>query len=88
MCLGVPGEIISTSSCDDPILRTARVSFDGVLRDVSLAGIPEASVGDFVIVHAGFALTILDRAQAEEVIGYLREIGAAMPPGTSGRATP
>ncbi len=88
MCLGVPGEIISTSSCDDPILRTARVSFDGVLREVSLAGIPEASVGDFVIVHAGFALTLLDRAQAEEVIGYLREMGAVMPAGAPRSGTP
>lgn len=88
MCLGVPGEIISTSSCDDPILRTARVSFDGVVREVSLAGIPEASVGDFVIVHAGFALTLLDRAQAEEVIGYLRQIGATMPSGAPADATP
>jgi hydrogenase expression/formation protein HypC len=88
MCLGVPGEIISASSCDDPILRTARVSFDGVVREVSLAGIPEASVGDFVIVHAGFALTLLDRAQAEEVIGYLRQIGAVMPSGAPTDATP
>jgi hydrogenase expression/formation protein HypC len=88
MCLGVPGEIISTSSFEDPILRTARVSFDGVVREVSLAGIPEASVGDFVIVHAGFALTLLDRAQAEEVIGYLRQMGEGMPAGAPGSATP
>jgi hydrogenase expression/formation protein HypC len=74
MCLGVPGEIVEISG-GDQIFRTARVSFDGVIRVVSLAGIPEASVGDFVIVHAGFALNRLDSAEAarvKELIDALR----------------
>lgn len=73
MCLGIPGEIIETSG-DDPFFRSARVSFNGVVREVSLAGVPDAKVGEFVIVHAGFALNRLDRVQAEELLGYLERI--------------
>ena len=73
MCLGVPGEILEISG-DEPFTRRALVSFAGVERDICLAGVPDAQVGEFVIVHAGFALNRVNREEAEEVFGYLRRI--------------
>jgi len=73
MCLGVPGEILEISG-DEPFTRRARVSFAGVEIDICLAGVPDAQVGEFVIVHAGFALNRVNREEAEEVFGYLRRI--------------
>lgn len=70
MCLGVPGEILSTSG-DEPLMRSARVGFDGVVREVSLAALPDAAVGDFVIVHSGFALSRLDKVEAGELLELL-----------------
>lgn len=74
MCLAVPGEIVSIEG-SDPISRTARVSFGGTLREVNLACVPEASVGDFVLVHVGLAISVVDRKEAEEVLEMLRRLG-------------
>lgn len=72
MCLAVPGKIISISDRDnDPLLRTGRVSFGGIVKEVSLAYVPEATVGQYVIVHVGFALSILDEEAAAETLYYL-----------------
>jgi hydrogenase expression/formation protein HypC len=73
MCLAVPGKILSISD-DDPLMRNARVSFAGVVKDVSLAYVPDAEVGDYVIVHVGFAISKLNEEEAEEVFDYLRQI--------------
>jgi hydrogenase expression/formation protein HypC len=67
MCLGVPGEVIEITEGD---LRTGRVAFGGVVRQVCLAYVPEARVGDFVIVHAGFAISRLDRDAAARALSY------------------
>jgi hydrogenase expression/formation protein HypC len=75
MCLAVPGKIISISENDDPILRTGRVSFGGIVKEVNLAYVPEAQVGDYVIVHVGFAISKLDEAEAQKVFEYLKEMG-------------
>jgi len=64
---------------DDPIMRTARVDFGGVIKEINLAYTPEARVGDYVLVHVGFALTVLDAARAEETLRLLREAGAEDP---------
>jgi hydrogenase expression/formation protein HypC len=74
MCLAIPGQILSTAG-DDPLLRMGRVSFGGIVKEVSLAYTPEANIGDYVIVHVGFALSTLDEAEAGRVFDYLREIG-------------
>ncbi len=60
MCLGVPGRIEEISESDDPLFITGKVNFGGVLREVILAGIKDAKIGDWVIVHAGFALSRLN----------------------------
>jgi hydrogenase expression/formation protein HypC len=73
MCLAVPGQIVSISG-DDPLLRAGKVSFGGVLKQVNLAYVPEAKVGDYVIVHVGFALSIVDEAEANSVFDYLKKM--------------
>lgn len=76
MCLAVPGKIKSIEN-SDPILRSGKVDFGGVSRDVNLCYVPEANVGDYVIVHVGFALSKLDEAEANEVFEYLRQMEEA-----------
>jgi hydrogenase expression/formation protein HypC len=75
MCLAIPGKITEITD-NDPIMRTGKVSFGGIIKDINLAYVPEAGVDDYVIVHAGFAISQLDEKEANEVFGYLREIGA------------
>ncbi|MEI6567880.1 MAG: HypC/HybG/HupF family hydrogenase formation chaperone [Verrucomicrobiota bacterium] len=74
MCLAVPGKITSVTG-EDPLYRMGRVDFGGIGREVSLAYVPEAQLGDYVIVHAGFALSRVDEAEAAKVFDYLRQIG-------------
>jgi hydrogenase expression/formation protein HypC len=64
MCLAIPAQIISLSADSDPFMRTGRVNFSGIYKDISLAYLPEAQAGDYVIVHAGLALSVLDEAEA------------------------
>ena len=73
MCLAIPGKILSIAG-DDPLLRTGRVSFGGLVKEVNLAYTPEAGVGDYVIVHVGFAISTVDEAEAHRVFDYLREM--------------
>ena len=74
MCLAIPGRIISVTG-DDPLSRTGKVDFGGVQKDVNLCCVPEANVGDYVIVHVGFALSRVDESEANKVFEYLREMG-------------
>jgi hydrogenase expression/formation protein HypC len=76
MCLAIPGQIVSIAG-DDPLTRSARVSFGGVLKDINLAYLPDALVGEYVIVHAGFALSRIDEAEARTVFEYLDAIDRA-----------
>jgi hydrogenase expression/formation protein HypC len=72
MCLAVPGKVLNVYG-DEPLQRMGRVSFGGIVKEVSLAYTPEASVGDYVIVHVGFAISRLDEAEAHRVFEYLRQ---------------
>lgn len=74
MCLAVPGRVLSCTGVE-PLDRTARVSFGGVVREVSLAFVPDAVVGDYVVVHVGFALSRLDEDEASRVLAHLKEMG-------------
>lgn len=74
MCLAVPGKVLEIQG-DDPLIRTARVSFAGVVKQVSLTCTPEASVGDYVLVHVGVAISIVDQKEAEETYAYLKQMG-------------
>ena len=73
MCLAIPGKIISISN-EDPLARTGRVSFGGIVKEVNLAFVPEATVGDYVVVHVGFAISKLDEAEAQQVFQYLEKM--------------
>ncbi|KAA0230848.1 HypC/HybG/HupF family hydrogenase formation chaperone [candidate division KSB1 bacterium] len=73
MCLAVPGKIMSING-DEPLLRTGKVNFGGILKEVNLAYTPEARVGDYVIVHVGFAINTLDEGEARRVFDYLKEM--------------
>ncbi|MEC4750333.1 HypC/HybG/HupF family hydrogenase formation chaperone [Methylomicrobium sp. Wu6] len=76
MCLAVPGCIINLSNASDPLARTGRIDFSGVIREISLAYVPEAKVGDYVIVHAGFALSVLDEEEAQASLQAFRVLDA------------
>jgi hydrogenase expression/formation protein HypC len=74
MCLSVPGKIESITG-DEPLAKRGKVNFGGIVKEVSLAYVPEAKVGEYVIVHVGFAISKVDEAEAQKVFGYLKEIG-------------
>jgi hydrogenase expression/formation protein HypC len=74
MCLAIPAKIISISENDNALQRMARVDFSGVIKDISLAYLPEAKVNDYVIVHAGLALSILDEDEARITLAAFAEL--------------
>ncbi|RKX33434.1 MAG: hydrogenase assembly protein HupF [Verrucomicrobia bacterium] len=78
MCLAVPGRIISINESDDPLDRTGVVDFEGVRRRVGLAWVPEARVGDYVIVHVGHAISRLDPEEAQRTLEAFRELSQAL----------
>jgi hydrogenase expression/formation protein HypC len=71
MCLGVPGKIVELIGGEPPM---GMVDFDGLRREVCLAYVPEAAVGDYVIVHVGFAISLVDEEEARRTLGVLRAI--------------
>jgi hydrogenase expression/formation protein HypC len=73
MCLAIPGKI-TTISGEDPLTRMGKIDFGGIQKEASLAYVPEAKVGDYVIVHVGFAISRLDEDEANKVFEYLREM--------------
>ena len=74
MCLGVPGKVIEIRE-DGTGMNMGRVSFGGITKEVCLAYTPEAEVGDYVVVHVGFAISRIDEEEARQVFEYLQEIG-------------
>lgn len=72
MCLAVPGEVISIDGED--LNRMGCISFSGVFKDVSLAYVPDVKIGDYVVVHVGFAISILDVQEAERTLHDMQEI--------------
>jgi hydrogenase expression/formation protein HypC len=74
MCLGVPGKIVEMY--EQGGLLMGKIDFGGVAREVCLAYVPEAKIGDYAVVHVGFALNLLDEAEAQETLALLKEIGA------------
>lgn len=73
MCLAVPGKILEFTR-DGGLLRAGRVSFGGIVKEVNLAYVPEAQVGNYVIVHVGFAIAVVDEAEASATLRYLDEM--------------
>ncbi|MGO8751388.1 MAG: HypC/HybG/HupF family hydrogenase formation chaperone [Thermoguttaceae bacterium] len=77
MCLGIPGKIVETYQQDD--LPMGKVEFGGIIKDACLAYTADAKVGDYVIVHVGFAISRVDEAEAQEIFSYLDQIGQCEP---------
>jgi hydrogenase expression/formation protein HypC len=75
MCLAVPGELLEIVN-EDPVRRAGRVNFGGVVKEVNLAFVPEAKPGDYLVVHVGFALSVLDEMEAAEVFACLAALAA------------
>jgi hydrogenase expression/formation protein HypC len=73
MCLAIPGKVTSINE-GDSVTRLGKVDFGGVVKEASLAFVPEAKVGDYVIVHAGFAISQLDEEEAARVFEYLNQM--------------
>jgi hydrogenase expression/formation protein HypC len=76
MCLAVPGRVVEIPD-NDTDLRWGWVDFSGLRRQVSLACVPDAGLGDFVLVHAGIALSVVDEAEARKVLAVIEEMGPA-----------
>jgi hydrogenase expression/formation protein HypC len=74
MCLAIPGRIESVHEDGDVLQRTGRVSFGGIIKEISLACTPEAGVGDYVLVHAGIAISAIDEEAAQETLRYFERI--------------
>jgi hydrogenase expression/formation protein HypC len=75
MCLAIPGQVLTIEG-NDELTRQGRVAFGGISKMINLAFAPEAVVGDYVLVHAGFAIAIIDAAEARETLDYLAEMEA------------
>ncbi len=75
MCLAIPGKIIKIDAQLDEVFRIAKVSFDGIIKDVNLAMVPEAKVGDYVLVHVGSAISIVDEEEAHRTMEILKQMG-------------
>ena len=73
MCLAVPGKVMSIKGVE-PFSRTGKVNFGGIMKEVSLAYTPDVKVGDYVIVHVGFAISKVDEAEAVKVFEYLQQM--------------
>jgi len=76
MCLAVPGKIISITG-DEPLMRSGKVDFGGIVKEINLAFVPEAGIGDYVLAHAGVAINTIDEQEAARVFEYLEQIEAA-----------
>lgn len=73
MCLAIPGKIVSIEG-ENPLEKKGKVSFGGVLKEVSLAYTPDAKIGNYVVVHVGFALNVIDEEEAQKTLTILNEI--------------
>ena len=84
MCLAVPGNVLSFEGVDS-VLRSGRVDFGGVIKQINLAYVPEAKIGDYVLVHVGFAISVVDEEEAHQVFEYLRQMGELAELGEEGQ---
>ncbi|MBO0343272.1 MAG: HypC/HybG/HupF family hydrogenase formation chaperone [Bacteroidota bacterium] len=75
MCLAIPGKLLEITSALDETFRMGKVSFGGVKKDVSLALVPEAKVDDYVMVHVGAAISVVDEEEAKKTFEVLSQLG-------------
>ena len=75
MCLSIPGKLLEITAELDETFRVGRVSFDGIIREVSLTLVPEAKAGDYVMVHVGAAISVVDEDEAKKTFELLQQLG-------------
>ena len=75
MCLSIPGKLIEITGQLDETFRTGKVSFDGVIKEISLTLVPEAKVNDYVMVHVGAAISVVDEIEAKKTFDILKQLG-------------
>ncbi|MCA6450567.1 MAG: HypC/HybG/HupF family hydrogenase formation chaperone [Chitinophagaceae bacterium] len=75
MCLAIPGKIIAITEELDTTFRKGKVSFGGILKEINLFMVPEAQIGDYVLVHVGVAINIVDEEEAQKTFNYLKQMG-------------
>ena len=83
MCLAIPGKVLEIQG-DDPLMRTGRVQFGGVVKEVNLAYTPEVAVDQYVLVHVGFAISVLDEEEAARTLRLVEELEDGPVPESSG----
>lgn len=74
MCLSIPGKLIEITAQLDETFRVGRVSFDGIIKEVSLTLVPEAEVGNYVMVHVGAAISMIDEEEAKKTFDLLKQL--------------
>jgi hydrogenase expression/formation protein HypC len=75
MCLSIPGKVIEITAELDEVFRVGKVSFDGLMKEVNLSMVPEAKIGDYVLVHVGAAIGIIDEEEAQKTFDLLKKMG-------------
>ncbi len=75
MCLSIPGKLIEITAALDDVFRIGKVDFEGIKKEVNLAMVPEAQVGDYVLVHVGAAISIVDEEEAKETFELIKRMG-------------
>jgi len=75
MCLSIPGKLIEITAQLDETFRVGRVSFDGIIKEVSLTLVPEAKIDDYVLVHVGAAISVIDEEEAKKTFDLLKQLG-------------
>ena len=75
MCLAIPGKLIAITEELDPTFRKGKVSFGGIMKEINLFMVPEAKVGDYVLVHVGVAINVVDEEEAKKTFDYLKQMG-------------
>lgn len=75
MCLAIPGKLTSITAQLDETFRFGKVSFGGIMKEVNLSMVPQAQVGDYVLVHVGVAISMVDEDEALKTFEYIKQIG-------------
>jgi hydrogenase expression/formation protein HypC len=75
MCLAIPGKLLSITAQLDETFRQGKVSFGGITKEINLSMVPEARIGDYVLVHVGVAIGVVDEEEARQTFEYLKQMG-------------
>ena len=79
MCLAIPGKLLDVTEGETPLFRSGRVSFEGIVKTIQLAYVPDATPGDYVLVHVGFAISVVDEAEARRTLAMIENSSEVSP---------